>query len=55
MNTNTFNPLSNLDNIDILKIQNQVLNKSNLDLKNYNRCLKAELDSYKKMTLGTYN
>ena len=52
INTNAFNPISNLDNIDILKIQNQVLNKSNLDLKNYNRCLKAELNSYKKMTLG---
>ena len=52
MNSKIFSPMSNLDNINILKIQNQVLNKSNLDLKNYNRCLKEELNSYKKMTLG---
>ena len=39
----------NIDNISLLKIQNQVLTKSNLDLKNYNKCLKAELNSYKKM------
>lgn len=48
-------PKMNLDDISILKIQNQVLNKSNLDLKNYNKCLKAELNSYKRMTLGNFN
>ena len=48
-------PLMNFDNISLLKIQNQVLAKSNLDLKNYNKCLKAELNSYKKMTLGNFN
>ena len=48
-------PLMNIDNLSLLKIQNQVLEKSNLDLKNYNKCLKAELNSYKKMTLGNFN
>ena len=54
---NQFNqmPKMNIDNISLLKIQNQVLTKSNLDLKNYNKCLKAELNSYKKMTLGNLN
>ena len=52
MNSNVFSAQNKLDNISILKIQNQVLNKSNIDLKNYNRCLKDELNSYKKMTLG---
>ena len=47
--------MMNIDNISLLKIQNQVLYKSNLDLKNYNKCLKAELNSYKKMTLGNFN
>ena len=44
--------LTPIDNLEILKLQNQALKKSNLDLKNYNKCLKMELNSYKKMALG---
>ena len=62
LNTNNINPTNtitnnlNLDNnLDLLKLQNQVLNKSNLDLKNYNRCLKIELNSYKKLNRSALN
>ena len=48
-------PKMNINNISLLKIQNQVLTKFNLDLKNYNKCLKTELNSYKKKTLGNLN
>jgi chromosome segregation ATPase len=41
------NDINSYDSVSILKTQNSVLNKSNLDLKNYNRCLQIELNSYK--------
>ena len=41
------NDINSYDSVSIFKTQNSVFNKSNLDLKNYNRCLQIELNSYK--------
>ena len=46
-NTNVAAVTGNNNNVDSLKISNEILNKSNLDLKNLNKLLKIELSSYK--------
>lgn len=46
-NTNLANAIEKNDNVECLKVSNQILNKSNLDLKNLNKLLKIELSSYK--------
>lgn len=48
-NNNNFSSIKNekFESAEILEIANQVLNKSNLDLKNYNKVLQIELNSYK--------
>jgi hypothetical protein len=43
------------ENLEMLKISNQVLNKSNLDLKNYNKVLQIELHSFKNALRGGNN
>ena len=54
-NTNVAAVTGNNNNVDNLKISNEILNKSNLDLKNLNKLLKIELSSYKNSIGSTGN
>ena len=54
-NTNVAAVTGNNNNVDSLKISNEILNKSNLDLKNLNKLLKIELSSYKNSIGSTGN